>query len=461
MSIVASRLARLIALTSVVSSGAACTAIFGLDDKQLEADGGSAHHDAAPSVTDAGHDAAAPCTPDDAGYHDFRTASCWSTYDVSPSLDLTPVYSGGTFDGRYVYFPSSFAGIVLRYDSQGDASFGAESNWSSYSAPSDATYAGALFDGRYAYFIPAGDEVGLFTRYDTTLPFEDSGSWQTYMLNEENPISFIGGVFDGHYLYIAPSYSVDEGSSSGLVVRFDTTRDFTSDSSWTTFDLDTAKQGAQGYAGALFDGRYVYLIPNAAAGVEQTAVVAARFDTTASFGASTSWEFFDLSALPSAARATSFQEGIYDGTSIYFVPTDVNSAVLQYDPTKSFTLPSSWTSFIPSSKDGLVGNGAMARFAVGAFDGRNLYFVPSLPPDTSKNGLVLRWDDPRGSISDSSAWSSFDTNGIKATNFGSAVFDGRYLYLAPGSGIEITFARFDAKETPLQPALPDYFGSFY
>lgn len=96
---------------------------------------------------------------------------------------------------------------------------------------------------------------------------------------------FAGAVFDGRYLYLVPSFN---GSFDGLVARYDTTASFSDGASWSTFDTTTVNANAKGYTGAAFDGRYVYLVP-----YEPTSAVA-RYDTQASFTDGASWSTFDM-----------------------------------------------------------------------------------------------------------------------------------------------------------------------
>jgi hypothetical protein len=69
-------------------------------------------------------------------------------------------------------------------------------------------------------------------------------------------------------------YLVPEANSSGLdgvVARYDTQASFTTVGSWSTFDTATLNANAITFAGAVFDGRYVYLVPSGAG-------IVARFD---------------------------------------------------------------------------------------------------------------------------------------------------------------------------------------
>jgi hypothetical protein len=94
---------------------------------------------------------------------------------------------------------------------------------------------------------------------------------------------------------------------------------------------------------------------------------------------------------------------------------------------------------------------------VTAFDGRYLYVVPS-------QGHILTRYDTRAPFADKTSWTPLDltTQTSDSTDYGGAVFDGRYLYLEPIlSGSHVVVLRFDAKSPAGMPKLPAFHGSFY
>src|SRR5262249_41892644 len=133
------------------------------------------------------------------------------------------------------------------------------------------------FDGRFLYLVPGADGVsGLYSvvaRYDTQAPFGAAASWSTFDTStvNANARGFQGAAFDGRYLYLAPNNAAGIFVYDGLVARYDTQAAFTDAASWSTFDAPTVDANAKGFTGAVFDGRYVYLVPNIYS-------VVARFD---------------------------------------------------------------------------------------------------------------------------------------------------------------------------------------
>jgi hypothetical protein len=73
-------------------------------------------------------------------------------------------------------------------------------------------------------------------------------------------------------VYFAPTGGA--GEDNGFLLQYDTTTAaFATKSSWHSFDTTTINGNAVDFAGAVFDGRYVYLVPEGS--------VVARFDARA------------------------------------------------------------------------------------------------------------------------------------------------------------------------------------
>jgi hypothetical protein len=291
----------------------------------------------------------------------FTAASSWATYYADSTDAGAFGFFGATFDGRFLYLVPERNGIVTRYDSQG--SFTAGSSWSTFDATSvnagASGFFGAVFDGRYVYLVPNynGHSDGIIARYDTSAGFQTSSSWLTFDTTtvDANAEGFSGGTFDGRYIYLAPNNANASGSTA-VVARYDTQATFGAAASWVTFDVMTVQATANSFAGAVFDGRYVYLAPNGPSGV------AARYDTTGSFSAAASWATF--ATLGSRVGAG------FDGRYVYFAP--YGTAAARFDTLGSFGISSSWSTFDVAGLDAGVGSGFMGA----AFDGRYVYLAP-------------------------------------------------------------------------------------
>jgi hypothetical protein len=400
--------------------------------------------------------------PTDAGpYHDLTSSAEWSFYDIGKN---TPGYTGGVFDGRYVYMPPfGGAGPVVRYDTH--ASFTATSSWNTFdtSKLSDAglnIYSGAAFDGRYVYLVPYNDglvEDIVFVQYDTHEDFATPSSYAQFdgtLLLDKSIEGFSGSTFDGRYVYFVPDVT-------GLAVRYDTKGTFTSPLAWEKFDTTTVNSGASGQQGAVFDGRYVYFIPSTN---EDSPLdggcysgdpdgILVRYDTMGQFTDKASWSVFDTSAIGS--QTIGFAGGVFDGRYVYLIPLYSElGVVVRYDTELEFTKAASWSTFTANDV-----NPQLNGFFGGAFDGRFVYLVPNAT-DLKCLGVAARYDT-KAPFTDAAAWQAYNLEMLnsEAFAFAGAVFDGQYLYFVPYNGAVV--ARFDARSPPAMPQLPDFFGSFF
>ncbi len=98
------------------------------------------------------------------------------------------------------------------------------------------------------------------------MTFDAATSWSTFDVTAVSPraTAFMGSAFDGRYVYLVPGVGGGDGGGMmpGLVLRCDTLADFTAASSWSKFDTSAlGSEGPYAFAGAVFDGRYLYLVP--------------------------------------------------------------------------------------------------------------------------------------------------------------------------------------------------------
>jgi hypothetical protein len=383
-----------------------------------------------------------------AGYHDITDPANWATFDVGTLSSRWMGFEGAVFDGRYVYtIPhknQNYTGIVGRYDTQG--SFTDPASYSLFDSAVNQSgaveFGGGAFDGRYLYMAPAMVQRphAYVTRFDVQAGFGTSGAWTPFDTStvNANAVSFAGAVFDGRYVYFVP----DGGGANvdALVTRYDPQAPFTSATSWSIFDVTAAGATATGFVGGTFDGQYVYFAPFY--GSPGRASVAARYDTHASFGDKASWSVFDVHAV--APNASGYARAVNDGRYVYLVP-DGHGLVLRYDNQAPFGAAGSWAAFdtAPLAPQNVL-------YLSTGFDGRYVYFAHD-------GAFVLRYDS-QAPFGAASSWTSFSIVSDKAVATTGMVFDGRFMYFIPGwDGGAI--ARFDARYPPLLPA--NYKGSFY
>jgi len=156
----------------------------------------------------------------------FTTSGAWSFNEIDSFLPGAYGFVGAAFDGQYVYFVPHQTGIAVRYDTT--QPFGEKPSWSTFDVgsiiPLDGgavpVFSGGAFDGRFVYFIPsttsAGGALGVIVRYDTLSAFDSLCAWSTFDTTtvNGNVIGFFGAVYDGRFLYLPPRGSI--------AVRYDT-----------------------------------------------------------------------------------------------------------------------------------------------------------------------------------------------------------------------------------------------
>jgi hypothetical protein len=381
----------------------------------------------------------------------FGRASSWATYHPGDNGVGGAGYSGAVFDGRYVYFvpyyDGEYHGEVLRYDTTED--FTDLGSWAAYEPGANGVgsdpdgYVGGVFDGRYVYFAPAENDTaphGEVLRYDTELPFGQSSSWSAFDATVAPGVlakgGYRGAIFDGQYVYFVPYY--DGTNYHSEVLRYDTGLDFQNSASWATF----APLPDGGYWGGTFDGRYVYFAPyyNGTAGCHGEVL---RYDTTApaSFTDPAAWESFDVVLNGVGATPAGYRGAAYDGQYVYFAPyyngTEHHGEILRFDTGLTFASADSWKVFDARSMN--VGHRAVG-FTNAIFDGRYVYFVPyrdNSLVDREIHGEVLRYDTTGEDLlfNDSSLWTPVEENefclGTERGGYLGGVFDGRYVYFSP------------------------------
>jgi hypothetical protein len=420
-------------------------------------------------------------------YNLIKSSSNWSDFNAATLSPKAIGFTGGSFDGRYVYLCPNEGTLAVRYDTQ-NPDFAGSAAWSTFDTapffaldagpppkdaapPPDAGLSnvinGCVFDGTYLYFIPGSGESasqqGFAVRYNTTQPFTAAGSWESFEtpgVDGGGAYGFAGGTFDGRYVYMVP----DELMTFG---RYDTKSPFTA-AGFSTVDVSTLDAGADlfGFVGGVFDGRYVYAIP----GFYASTVL--RYDTQASWTSPSSWTSFDTATVNSTVMGSA--GGAFDGQYVYIAPAG-SGVVLRYQVSQPFGMQPSWGFFDMT----MLKKTASGYFGA-AFDGRFVYFVPDYHGDSSGEGtedsftedtgdegeptnLVVRYDTT-ANFYDTTSWQLYDTQPLdNAMGFSGAIFDGEYMYFVPYANQEYdgVVARFNAKTPPKMPALPDFFGSFY
>ena len=320
----------------------------------------------------------------------YGESSGWTVYNAENEDGFQNLrgLEGNIFDGRYVYFvplhhDGEYFAHVLRYDTHGD--FSHPDSWEVFDAgqidPSGIMkgFVGSVFDGVNIYFVPNPFAPhSRVLKYNTTKSFNDPAAWTyfdlwnipTYMANN----GFFGGIFDGRYVYFVPF------NGQGTVVRLDTSRDFLSEDSWSTIDFNYILGGlVHGtYAGAAFDGKYIYFSPLTGGSV-------VRFDTSEDFFDPSSWQVTKILNLDGTYDVQGGVGPTYDGRYVYFPPMAAaegrSGKFVAYDTHKDFSDLSSWRHIDLSGNDS-----NLKGFEGAVYDGQYVYFLP------------MNFNEPHGKI---------------------------------------------------------------
>lgn len=431
-----------------------CSTLWGFDDFKLAT---SELQDAAAAVD-------APSASDDGGgiapaptFHALDDETRWSSFDVAAVNPAARGFHGVVRDKQYVYFvpyraASGFHGVVTRYDTAAD--FSAPSAWTTFDVASlnagARGFIGGVFDGRYIYLAPYSNGAvhGNIVRYDTLASFTAPAAWTTFDVANVSAAAkgFFGAVFDGRYVYLIPQRN--GAGCDGVIARYDTRASFGAVSSWSMFDIAALDASAVGFFSGTFDGRYLYLCPFKDGTSVASSGRIARYDTERKFEDSSSWLVFDASQLTTGAPA--FLGATYDGRGVYFG----GPSTARFDSSRAFDNPGSW---------GIVNTAAVSvgsssgRFVGTSFDTKYLYLVPFVALPEEKP-IVIRHRVAVNNLTQPEDWSSFDISRVApvgANAFWGAAFDGRHVYFAPVSDGVVT--RFEAVSDRLDVPIPPSF----
>lgn len=398
--------------------------------------------DAAPDNTDA-----SPANE----YTGLLDPNNWQVFDLSSSIPVWGFDLHSCFDGRYIYWEGdpflpdggmSQSSTLIRYDVQrrlDDSS--AISSWAVNQPGLGMTP--FYCDSHYVYLGVQGDtSTSRFIRYDSAKPFGDLAS-----LSYSAPIQ--GGVLPA--LAPWPTGKVYSASFDGTfiyfcgTVRYDTRLSFQSRDAWAAFDpqLGASSPGVVSLP-------FLVLAPNTAGGPAGT------YDTRAPFATASSWKSFPLNTL--TGQQYYIGSGT-DGRYAYFVPRaqqPSNGLVARYDTTSSIDAASSWRTFQTKLVHPLA-----QSFDHPSWDGRYFYFTVG-STDIGGEGAVVVRHDTRGDFGDPASWAAFDITPmlpprLSGYRWSNAVFDGQFLYLTSFDAPLVV--RFRARVFSRMP--PGFSGTFY
>jgi len=344
------------------------------------------------------------------------------------------VFSGSCFDGRYIYLVPLEAAqpYFIRYDTTQaftTSNIDVVDLTNGGSNPSHSGFISAVFDGRYIYLIPSYNTAyhGIVMRYDTTLSFS-IGNFTTYDLStiNANYKGFGSATFDGRYVYLPPDKNTTV--AHGYFARYDTTKTFTASGSWDFYDITNVDVDCKGYLSSCICGNYIYLSPYyTGAPTNNYHGHAIRYDIAQSFTSSSSYDYIDLESNDSELRG--FFHCCTDGDNVYYIPyyseSKTKAKILKYDTSKNFNEFDSFenTNLMLQSTD-------YSRFYSALIINKKLYLIPYEAP-TTKIGKIVQYDTTEDF--DYSNFYDFDLTTFSANYKGyfGACFDDQWLYLIP------------------------------
>jgi len=316
-----------------------------------------------------------------------------------------------------------------------------EENWSAFDAGAiggeiTRGYFGAAFDGRHIYFAPCRTNTfhGIALRYDTQNDFKNSSSWESYDAGQIDGLDtkgYAGAIFDGTFVYYVPFCTMS--GRHGRVMRYDPLGSFSSATSWQAFDADPLiGLPTSGFSGGVYDGRYIYFAPFGYDPIAHGHVL--RYDTQGSFKQTQSWSVYDASFTDGLNTRGYYGAG-FDGRYVYFVPfndgSDYHGRTLRYDTQGTFSSPSSWSAYDAGNTEGQITVGYKGAVVSGDY----VFFVPFRDASV-RHGRVLRYDR-KGDFHMSSSWSAYDAGnigGMSTRGYVGAELAGKYIYFVPYSG---------------------------
>lgn len=164
------------------------------------------------------------------------------TYD-GLQFPNTAYYFYPVFDGRFIYLASA-PSYIVRVDTQ---NFTSPSAWTqvntNFLSPPVLGNTGdmpCVSDGTYLYTGTSGAQTtsSRFTRYNSNLPIDSQAAWEYYYGDTATRTSdyefSLSTGFDGKYVYY---YTTSYGTRKTLIHRYDTTKPFMSQSSWSWLDF--------------------------------------------------------------------------------------------------------------------------------------------------------------------------------------------------------------------------------
>jgi len=263
----------------------------------------------------------------------FDKIEAWTCIDLAKDLDPDcRGFVSGTFDGRYLSLApyqcsrTQYNGRMVQYDTKKE--FTKASGWKMFNSelkwPESRGFHGAISTNEHTYFIPYlrenSDYHGFLVRHEQNTAFDDPQNWSCIDLTSIHPMAkgYVGGCFDGRYLYLAPYLNGIE--RHGLVLIADTTKNVLDPKNWKSFDMASIHPDNRGYFGAVVHGEFVYMLPHCKAeGIYHGRLV--RYDRRINFQDLNAWQTFDTTE--SQPKSRGYMGCAVIGNDMYLAPFEI------------------------------------------------------------------------------------------------------------------------------------------
>lgn len=257
-------------------------------------------------------------------------------------------------------------------------------------------FRGSIFDGRYLYLVPAFSDM---LRYDTQKPFADPSSWESARLSNlhgTRATRFAGAAFDGTYVYLS-GYDDQARFNTTLGLGISDAR------AWEFYTVDAV--GGSALPNVLWDGNEHVLY------FKEAAPVFYLFDRQGSFTDATSWSRVTV---PGVSSSVTLRGAVLNGRLVL-----AQSDHSMREHAADAGLDAGWRDYNAGGFHGGVG-GSLGF----AWDGRYGYFIPT-------SGDIAVRVEPEKPLLGSSAWAFAPYPVADGEHQSAAGYDGRYVYYAP------------------------------
>ena len=131
--------------------------------------------------------------------------------------------------------------------------------------PRACGFIGGCYDGRYLYLAPYFDgtrRFGQVARYDSRQPVHERNSWEFFDTETVHPESrgFFGAFVDQSFVYFVPHCKA-EAIYHGQITRYDRRQPFLDPAAWSVCDTTAYHPMSKGYIGGALKDDYLYLAP--------------------------------------------------------------------------------------------------------------------------------------------------------------------------------------------------------